>query len=840
MGMCVDSAVALQRIARHTSDVTSCDFSDRFHLASGSGDKSVALFEWKASTGYVEVLFSPFTGHKYAVTSVRFSPRYPLLASASVDGHINLWNIKTGDCIQTLVQANGSGVRCLSFSQDSSLLASGGEGGILCVWSITLQKITLIKAIHGHNEESVQGISFSPDQHIIVSGDVTGTFKIWSLAALREEAEPSALVTFRDAHDLGINYLEFSPEFTLHTASHGLLENIYLLATCGNDHTIALWQVHIITDDKQNTFCRATVSGPTTRFIGHNSAVTQVRISPRGDLIASASIDKTIRIWQISSGRCLKTLEKHSRYVTSCAFSSDQSLLVSGSNDKAIIVWDLKGNLNLHSDIVGHGSRHSPQFFSSVLSNPSKEKDVILLHELENHLSSVNSISFSKVLLVSGGSDHKINIWRWTGANNITLLHSIENAHRYTINQVDICDKTGILASCSLDGTVVIWDPELGKIKKSGFHVSGSGVRSVKISPDSHLIAAGGDDDLLHIYNLDTYETIAKMSMDNESLTGISFTPDSKYIMAGTGEGHCKLFSLMPTVTPIYMLENAHDLGVSGMDFAETVHAQLINDGRYELVTAGQDGIVKVWNININCSPAVSIVWNLTGHGGSVTCVKYSPCLAELIASTSIDKTCRLWDPYSGNCLHVIESQQRVLTSCAFSPDATMLATGSLDKNIMIWRLPGIIKFRSFMANDNCINNIETWSVDVVNKWLQSQNFPPGNLTGKMLLETSIEDILSQLNIDDMRKELLATRLAELRNKNKSGPPHEFLCPITHQIMQDPVVASDGFTYERSAIQSWFASGHCTSPMTNSYMVSQELNSNRLLKENIVAYLSFF
>ena len=61
--------------------------------------------------------------------------------------------------------------------------------------------------------------------------------------------------------------------------------------------------------------------------------------------------------------------------------------------------------------------------------------------------------------------------------------------------------------------------------------------------------------------------------------------------------------------------------------------------------------------------------------------------------------------------------------------------------------------------------------------------------------------------------------------------PEEFLCPITHEIMREPVKVGDGFTYERRAITEWFMSGKCTSPLTNAplpntdYVVDQELRT---------------
>ena len=65
------------------------------------------------------------------------------------------------------------------------------------------------------------------------------------------------------------------------------------------------------------------------------------------------------------------------------------------------------------------------------------------------------------------------------------------------------------------------------------------------------------------------------------------------------------------------------------------------------------------------------------------------------------------------------------------------------------------------------------------------------------------------------------------------APPDAFLCPITKELMAEPVIAADGHSYERAEIEKWFATGKQTSPMTNSAMASQTLTANHGLKSQI-------
>lgn len=67
--------------------------------------------------------------------------------------------------------------------------------------------------------------------------------------------------------------------------------------------------------------------------------------------------------------------------------------------------------------------------------------------------------------------------------------------------------------------------------------------------------------------------------------------------------------------------------------------------------------------------------------------------------------------------------------------------------------------------------------------------------------------------------------------------PHDFLCPITHEIMREPVICSDGYTYEKSAISEWFMSGKYTSPMTNELLTKTDYNLNTELRNKIYEFL---
>ncbi|KAL3286662.1 hypothetical protein HHI36_001161 [Cryptolaemus montrouzieri] len=101
----------LQKIEGHTSDVTTCDFASNLTLITGSGDKSVRVWDWHPGEGYVQRSNSPLKDHKYNVTCIQASPQGFMFASASVDGTAILWNVHSLDKIYTMTQISGDPIR---------------------------------------------------------------------------------------------------------------------------------------------------------------------------------------------------------------------------------------------------------------------------------------------------------------------------------------------------------------------------------------------------------------------------------------------------------------------------------------------------------------------------------------------------------------------------------------------------------------------------------------------------------------------------------------------------------------------------------------------------------
>ncbi|KAJ8924304.1 hypothetical protein NQ315_007097 [Exocentrus adspersus] len=859
----------LQSLRSHTSDVTSCDFAPNFTLVTGSSDKTVRIWDWIPGSGYVQRVNSPLKAHKYQVTCVRVSPQGSMLASSSVDGTAVLWNLHSCAKLYTMTQVNGDAIRVCRFSPDSAILVTAGDNGAVCVWDLVHK--SLIKTLFEH-EGTTQSLAFTPDSQYLVTACSLEFIRVWYVQDLVDTTMDSVcnpVARIDNAHDMGVFCVDVSKHITFNETNP--LIRHYKLATSGNSDEIKIWTITSKSVPKhKNSNSHEVVVEPCDIYDGHSSSVTCIRYSNNGAYLVSSSLDKLIKIWD-KDGACVATLEGHNRYVNCVAISKDLSLIASGStgsNDRLILVWDLTGNLSLESELFHQSiSLNSVNGIPELQLTESDENSngAVLLEKIDDIAEgAINSCCFfDKHLLATGSGDKLVRLFKVGEENNNIeeLEYSPLEGHTYAINHVEFSHNGSKIASCSLDGCTTVWDTSTGD-KHTSMPKNSLSIKICRFSPNDELLVTAGDDEKVILWDLTTSGKKTVLEGHLDTITSACFSPDGAIVATVSCNADFRIWSV-ECYKCLHVKEDAHEYGIQGCDMSqnlEPIPNVVVDAQSYLLATCGNDSLVKLWRITIPKQSGlpqlddleVKLWRSLQGHGGNVICVKFSQIVSEFVCSTATDRQARIWSVYSAECLYVLDHDSIVI-SCSFNSDCSLLATGCLDKNLYLWKLPLRMVFQTAVASKiHCRSKAVTeWTTADVVKWLKDiglkdlvKNAQNTSLNGEKLLTLCEDVICSGLDLDE---ETTAKMIDEIKWLKKSETsmegtkslqiPDEYLCPITHEIMREPVTCSDGFTYEKNAIAEWFMSGKLTSPMTNEVLSNTDYVLNLELRNAIHKFL---
>ncbi|KAB2865318.1 MAG: WD40 repeat domain-containing protein [Anaerolineae bacterium] len=227
----------------------------------------------------------------------------------SMDYHVIIWDLATGNEVATLLGHQGAGTAA-AFSPDGQFLATGDELGFIKLWD--MESLSEVNTVEAHGSQ-VSSLAFSPDGAFLVSASWDQTIKVWNVETMTE-------VTTLTGHTDRVYTVAFSPDGSL-------------LASASKDNTIRLWDMESLSEV-------ATLEGHIHDEM-HPGGVFCVAFSPDGTLLASGGDDYVIKLWDVEARTELTTLSGHLSTVTSVGFSPDGSYIASGSYDFTVRLWGI-------------------------------------------------------------------------------------------------------------------------------------------------------------------------------------------------------------------------------------------------------------------------------------------------------------------------------------------------------------------------------------------------------------------------------------------------------------------------------------------------------------------
>jgi WD40 repeat protein len=409
------------------------------------------------------------------------------------------------------------------------------------------------------------------------------------------------------------------------------------IATASEDRTARVWE---------------TSTGATlTTLFGHGLSVGGVAFSPDGATVATSSDDKTARTWNVATGTHLTTFNGHADWVRSVAFSPDGTLIATASRDGTARTWD-----------TATGTQR--RVFSG-------------------HSAWVRRVAFSPdgTLIATASRDGTARIWDTvTGGPRTSIRHhpipAQSSASTLALNGVAFSPDGTLIATASRDRTAVIWNVATGReVRRLKGH--SDWVRVVQFSPDGSLVATASRDGSAMLW--DTASGLRRASFrvsGRAGVTSVACSPDGTCVAATSADGTTRVWGTARGTRP----------GANAFPPArarQAANAVAFSPNRPHIAVASEDGTARILDIATKKVRAV-----LKGHSGEIRGVAFSPD-GTLIATGSNDTTARLWDADTGAHLGTMNAHRAQVTAVAFAPDGTRIATASEDRSVRIWSLTG-------------------------------------------------------------------------------------------------------------------------------------------------------
>jgi WD40 repeat protein len=457
------------------------------------------------------------------------------------------------------------------------------------------------------------------------------------------------------------------------------------------------------------------------RFGGHTAAVIAVDVSPDSSLIASASIDRTIKLWR-RDGTLVATLKGHKGGVRIVDFSPDGQTLASAGEDGTIKLWNRNGQLlrtlKGHTALVW-GVAFSPD--GQFLASASWDKTVTVwkpdgtkINTFQGYTEGFNGVAFSPdgQLIAATNLDKTVKLWKRnaTGWQNPKLVQTLQG-HTSGVGGIAFSPDGKTIASSSEDKTVKLWqlDSIDGSYRQSQtLQGHSAGIWKIAFSPDGQTIGSASLDKTIKLWNIDGTE-LRTLKGHTASIWGVAFSPDGSFIASAGAENVVRLWQ---SENPFQKSMIAHQSGVWSI---------AITSDSSTLATASHENTAKFW------SREGKLLKTWTESGGSLSQVSFSGD-DKLIALKINNDTVKLKKP-DGTNVATYNVPYSKFIEALISPDGQTLAIASVKKIVQIWQrsrpAPQILKGHQaevwqvvfspdgrFIASASADSTVKLWTLD--------------------------------------------------------------------------------------------------------------------------------
>ncbi len=442
------------------------------------------------------------------------------------------------------------------------------------------------------------------------------------------------------------------------------------------------------TSEAENALHRSLLATRVRLVLHHASQVWSVTFSPDGTRIATASQDKTGKIWDAKTGQLLLTLTGHTDSVNGIVYSPDGKRIATSSDDHTAKVWDAATGealltLSGHTDVVSRIA-FSPDGSRLVTASGDKTLkvwDAVTGRELltiSGHGYAIFDVAFSPdgKRIATSCDDGNVRVWDAISGKELLAL-PVEGG--MDMRGVAF-SPGGTRVAVASDGiyAIKIWDASTGKVLLStnlDHRQTQDFPVDIAFNSNGKLAAtAGGDDPTAKVWDTTTGEVLYTLSGHTSGVAGVAFSPDGTRLATASWDGTARVWDITPASEALFI---PRDLTAESPGTDRTFDIRYSPDGTRIFTDYPAENAVKLWDANSGRE--------LLTFSGHADYLDYSAD-GKLVAASN-DKTIVVWDAKTGKQLLTLVGHTDLIKSLAFSMDGTRLASAGFDGTVIIWDL---------------------------------------------------------------------------------------------------------------------------------------------------------
>ena len=430
---------------------------------------------------------------------------------------------------------------------------------------------------------------------------------------------------------------------------------------------------------------------------GHYEAVNTVRYSPDGSFLVTGSDDETVKLWEVSTGREIRTFTGSNRPIMTANISQDNKYLVSVCNDSSAWLWEVATGKAIKkfktnddfinnaiftpdgAQVITGGSVHNAALWDietgQMIRRFTTEKSGCYAGRCMVSL----ELSKDGKRLLTGIADRSAIVWDFATGEIIHRVKGHRGSCSSCISAASIHPSGKTFVTVSRSDSIRYWNSKSGKQENKYF--SKDGFEQVAISADGRYLGAlqRGIFTLFNYTGAKETKTFGK----NGDVGSFGFSPDGKYVALG---GKDKTITILTSGTfkPVrtiagYVNQMEDKLNANIRTWIKNKNTQVLSpDGKY--MARGKIGnLARIWDVANGRT-----LHDLEGHDNTVTDMAFSPD-GKRIVTASADKSARVWDVETGALLNTLTYHTAAILSVAYSHDGTKIVTGGWDGLVVAW-----------------------------------------------------------------------------------------------------------------------------------------------------------